>query len=118
MKHINHRGAATEITIGLIFLSVLALLILNLFVNNAGATERRASESAAGWVSKNNVETQRLSCAHDSDGDGYGSCTAVTKTGDKIYLQCVAGFWQGFWGASGCKEVETTLQFHGGTIRR
>ena len=123
MNKFYSRGAS--LIEGLIALAIVALFlfftasaIISTILNSAGSTERRAFEAARHWMAQNNITATRMSCAHDSDGDGYGSCTVVPPGGEKIYLQCVAGFWQGFWGARGCKEVETTMKLQGGAIPR
>lgn len=96
--------------IELMVVCVIALIIFSVFsngiLNNRGSTESRAKENAQLFIKENNLEVTRLNCAGDSDNDGYGSCTVVVKDGEKIMLECPAGFFQtNLFGATGCKEV-------------
>jgi hypothetical protein len=109
-----YRFGIAEILVTLFLAAFFVLMAASWVLNLPGFTEARAKETAAAWVQTNSIQPKRTSCAHDSDGDGYGSCTVVTQTDEKVYLQCVAGFWQGLFGASGCKEVETTIKFNQG----
>ena len=70
-----------------------------------GKTEAQAYEGMVKFVAMNGLQDQiaRKTCASDTDGDGYGSCTLVLKTSERIYLQCPTGFW--YKGADSCKEV-------------
>jgi prepilin-type N-terminal cleavage/methylation domain-containing protein len=85
---------------------ILAAIVGGAVLNNPGETESRATENAKRWASNQGVQTRRLSCAHDSDMDGYGSCTIVTNDGERINLQCASGFYQQATGSSGCKEID------------
>jgi len=85
-----------------------------------GATENRAYEAGELFISKNQIvmtdgtERGRMTCAGDSDGDGYGSCTIVTLAGEKIYLQCPTDWIAvNFWNAASCKEIEAALYMRG-----
>jgi hypothetical protein len=74
----------------------------------------KAVENMNGWMAANNItvdQIKRANCAHDSDGDGWATCTVVTKPsgeeqGEHISLQCVTGWLKDKMGASGCKEVD------------
>jgi hypothetical protein len=57
------------------------------------------------FISNNHLQVKRKSCAGDSDGDGYGSCTVVTTEGEKIFLQCPSDFLGNLSGGTGCKET-------------
>lgn len=99
-----------ELMVLMAFIGILAAVVIGVMMDNPGATEARAKESMVAWVADNSIQPTRASCAHDSDHDGYGTCTVVTGSGEKIYLQCVSGWVQKIWGASGCKEVDTTIK--------
>lgn len=91
----------------LVFVSIVG----SWFVNTPGQTEGRATNHMNEWVQTNVKEPiKRSSCAHDSDGDGYASCTVATQSGEKIFLQCPSGFTTVALGASNCKEVEGNLK--------
>lgn len=110
MKTYQKAFALIEVMIVLCIFGIFVSILAAAFMNNPGATEERAKESAHGWLTSNNIAPKRFSCAHDSDGDGYGSCTVVTQTDEKIYLQCVSGWFQKLTGASSCKEVDTLIK--------
>lgn len=108
-----------ELLIALAIVSIVLSLVMTAGCDTAGRTEARARANADAWIAANDVkDIKRMSCAHDSDGDGYGSCTIVTNDGEKIYLQCVAGWLQGATGASSCKEVDTLMKVDTGHRRR
>jgi len=82
------------------------------FVNNRGVTEKRAFARAKKFLNRNNIEAKRLTCAGDSDNDGYGTCNIVTKDGEKIILNCPTDFLDTkLFGASECKEVFQNINF-------
>mgnify|MGYP003648941336 CR=1 FL=1 len=88
-------------------LCIFAIFGVSVFMNTPGATQARAEEQGRNWVTTNNIyEIKRFSCAFDSAGTGLGTCTIVTAT-EKIYLQCVSGWYSKLTGATGCKEVDT-----------
>lgn len=99
-----------EALIVLAIVLILSMVVGGAFLNTPGQTEERSLENAKAWVQSQNLTAKRLSCAHDSDGDGYASCTLVTQEDEKIYLQCPAGFMQEVMGAKSCKEIEMTIQ--------
>ena len=100
-----------ELIISVIFVIILSMGIFGFFANNKGATEERAYEAMDSFIIKNGIETKRKSCAGDSDGDGYASCTVVATDGEKIHLQCPSNWGDTtVWGASGCKEVDIRIQ--------
>lgn len=105
----------TVIVISVAILStvlVLTLGIVNAVVNNAAQTEKRAYENAKTFISTNEIEMKRMTCARDSDGDGYGACAITTTSTEKIYLECPTDwFTVSVLGATSCKEVDTTLKF-------
>ena len=104
---------AIEFMIFLAFAGIVASLGMNMFANNPGQTEARSVIAAENWAKKSGVTPQRSNCAPDADGDGYGSCTVVTQSGEKVYLQCAASWWNHFTGSKGCKEVETNIRIDG-----
>ena len=99
-----------ELMIVLAIAGILFAVVAGAILNNPGKTEQRATENANRWAAAQHIEHKRLSCAHDSDGDGYGSCTIVTTDGEKIQLQCASGFVQDATGASGCKEIDGNVK--------
>ena len=96
--------------------SVITLIFGVVFVkyfHGMKATEKRAYENARLFVSNHKIEVERLTCAGDSDGDGYGSCNIKTKSGEKIALKCPTGWVDVvIWGATGCKEEYTNLNLN------
>ena len=110
-----------EAMVVLAFSLVIGVLVVtifsNLLFNRPGQTEARATQAAQQYMDKTKIAVARLNCAYDSDGDGYGSCTVVTKASEgvpseKIYLQCPARFVNTLMGATSCKEVEFTMQMN------
>lgn len=92
--------------------ALVLLTVLGFVFDNPGATEDRAKEHASAWIKENGVsEVKRFSCAHDSDGDGYGTCTIVTET-EKIFLQCPSSISNVIFGATACKEVDTLMKMN------
>lgn len=122
MRNTFSRGfTMIEAMVALVFVFVIGAFIVaifsNLFFNRPGQTEARATQAAQQYMDKTKIAVARLNCAHDSDGDGYGSCTVVTKASEgvpseKIYLQCPARFVNTLMGATSCKEVEFTMQMN------
>lgn len=94
-----------EFMIGGAILSIL-LLIIGSAVSGPFLrkyTENQANQAMDAFISKAGIQdVSRKSCAGDSDGDGYGTCTIVCDSGEKIFLMCPVGL---FNMASSCKEV-------------
>lgn len=98
------------VAISLIFVSIVAGAMLN----NMGATERRALTSAEHFLLENNIQVKRMTCAGDSDGDGYSTCSVVTASGEKIMLQCPVDYFDVNWfGAKQCKELYYNVNMEG-----
>jgi prepilin-type N-terminal cleavage/methylation domain-containing protein len=88
-----------------ILISIMLSIGSSLFVNNRGATEKRAYEAAQMFIQENNIEVERMTCAGDSDRDGYGTCVIHPVDGDVIALKCPTDYFQVNWfNASSCKE--------------
>ena len=90
-----------------IFGIIVAGSAYNPVMNSPGATERRVTDNAKVWAKESNVKYSRLSCAYDSDNDGYGSCSLAKKSSEKITLQCPTGWWTNYTGARQCKELDS-----------
>lgn len=107
-----------DITAVLLIVGGILLAILAYFVNNPAATENRAYDGAKQFIKTNNISSTRLTCARDSDGDGYGGCAVITAEKEKIYLECPTDFLTVVvFGATSCKEVETTIRFNSSVKR-
>jgi type II secretory pathway pseudopilin PulG len=103
------------VVVGIVMVAGLA--IGNGCLNNRAWTEQRASDGAQAYINKNGLQVSRWSCAGDSDGDGYGTCTLVLASGEKVVLNCPTNFWDvNVWGAGGCKEVLQNLNINGNLI--
>ena len=115
----NNKGITlVEVMVLFVTLIVLAAFSVGIFVNNRGATERRAINSAIAWAGRNNIKVKRMSCAGDSDRDGYGTCVITTDKDERINLRCVCDYFSTSWfGASGCKEVFSDFQVSGRVAR-
>jgi hypothetical protein len=60
---------------------------------------------AQNFIEMNDLEVKRLTCAGDSDRDGYGSCVIRTIDGEMISLKCPTDFFAvNMFGATSCKE--------------
>jgi len=95
-----------ELLIATAIIAVIASIIATVFIDNRGATESRALENAQKFIADNNIEAKRLTCAGDSDGDGYGTCNLVTASGEKVILNCPTNWGDvNLFGATGCKEI-------------
>ena len=99
-----------EFLIKAIFAVVLLVIIvgsiIGTFMNNMSATEARAEKNAMIFVEKNQINVKRMTCAGDSDNDGYGSCAITTAENERINLRCPSDFVSvAIFGAKGCKEV-------------
>ncbi|NOZ67981.1 MAG: type II secretion system protein [Deferribacteres bacterium] len=104
-----------ELLIILAMAGIVATMFFGLVVNNRGATERRAFAGAVKFATGNNITVKRISCAGDSNRDGYGTCAISTEDNQRIMLQCPTDYFDVEWfGASGCKEVFQDFNF---TIR-
>ena len=107
----NQKGVTLVTFLGIVVILGVVVGIFT-FVNNMGWTEDRAKENARLFISENNLSTSRMSCAGDSDRDGYGSCSIVTATGENIQLQCPTDFVSvRIFGAKGCKEFAGVNKF-------
>lgn len=107
------------ISVGVIITVVLVIIasVVLTFMNNRGATETRAVEGANKFISDNGLETKRVTCAGDSDGDGYGACAVTLTDGERIRLECPTNFLDvKLFGASSCKEVFYDIQGGGAVI--
>lgn len=104
-----------EFMVVLAIVGIVCMLAIAPFFNNRGATQERAKENARMFLKDNNIEVKRLSCAGDSDSDGYGTCTVTTAAGERIMLKCPCGFIDvEFFGATGCKEEFVDVNVGGG----
>lgn len=101
-----------ELLIVIAFIGILASLIGGFVFNTPGQTESRATDNMKHWVTAQSIKAKRMSCAHDSDGDGYGSCTVVTEDNERIMLQCPSGLLGGITGATSCKEVDGAFKIN------
>ena len=103
----NNKGfTLIELIITLSILGIIAAMFSNGILNNRAATEKRARDNAMKYAAENNLLVSRLSCAGDSDLNGYGTCTAALPDGSRLMLQCPTDFFDVmFFGASVCKEV-------------
>lgn len=91
-------------------LAIIAIIV-GLLINNRGVTEDRAEENLELFISKNNIDVKRSSCAGDSNDDGYGSCSIVTMDGEKIFLECPSSLSSDAFGASNCKEIPAYIRY-------
>lgn len=94
----------------MIFVAIIGIVVVtisSIFVNNRGATEHRAYDGMKLFIARNNIaDIKRNTCAGDSDGDGYGTCTIVTSQSETITIQCPTD-WMDLhvFGVSSCKEI-------------
>lgn len=89
----------------------IVIIGFTLFVNNRGATEKRAYEAVEIFIQENDLQVQRVACAGDSDNDGNATCVIQLKDGKKMRLECPVN-WSDrhIWGATQCKELFFDLQ--------
>ena len=111
----NQKGfTIIELLIVFVMVVFFAGIIASGFVNNRGATEARAYTGADKFITDNAIQIKRLTCAGDSDGDGYGSCTLATMDGERIRISCPTNWADiNIFDASSCKEVFMDYQFGG-----
>jgi len=96
----------TLCSIGILF----SIGIFVMVISSRGYTEKLAYESAYAYADNNSIAVERMTCAGDSDGDGYGTCNIVTMEKEKIRLSCPASFIAvKIFGATGCKEDFTNF---------
>ena len=98
----------------LVLIGAAALFCMLKYVNNMGATEARAYVGMSEFFKTNSIDTDALefkSCAGDSDGDGYGSCTfKLADATYRLHLQCPTDWIQtNVWGATSCKVMDTAV---------
>ena len=106
MKTSQKGYTLVELMVVLAFIFLGASNITTFFINNMGWTEDRAKENAKLFIAENNLQVSRMSCAGDSDHDGYGSCSVILTNGEGIGLQCPTDFLQTkVFRARGCKEL-------------
>ena len=103
-----------ELVTTIIIIIVIALSLFSLVLNNRGVTEQRAYSGAKQFINNNSIAAKRLTCAGDSDGDGYGTCVIVTTDNERIRLSCPTGWLSTkVFGASSCKEEIQILDLNG-----
>ena len=88
--------------------TVVALIVVTALriADSPGFSEKRAYEGMALYIAGNGLIVSRQTCASDSDGDGYGSCSLVTEDGESINLQCPTKFLRTvLFGARSCKQI-------------
>jgi len=109
----NKKGfTLIEFMIVIAICGILAALVSGSILDNRGATEKRAKQAAINFLKENEITYQRMSCAGDSNHDGYGTCNIVTDKGEKIMLNCPTGYFDTkIFGASECKEVYANFNF-------
>lgn len=97
---------AVVVFTGAIALMIAMIAIYSLFWNNRGATETRATDNATAFIQKNNIQVKRMTCAGDSNGDGYGTCMVTATDSEQIQLECPTSWVDvNVWRATSCKEV-------------
>jgi len=103
----NNKGMTLiEVMVVIVIVAIAGAMVTNVFLNNRGATERRAYQGAANFISMNNITPKRLTCSGDSDSDGYGTCVIMTSDDQRIMLECPTNYFDvNVFGASSCKEV-------------
>lgn len=107
-----------ELMTVLAVMAILGVIVANILLNNSGATQKRAKQQAITYASEYGIQYKRLDCLPDSDSDGYSTCTMTTDEKERIFLQCISGFWSGVWGADGCTEVDTVMRLNQRTSRK
>jgi prepilin-type N-terminal cleavage/methylation domain-containing protein len=119
MKKRQNGFTLIELMIAVVVILMVGGAVFNSFANNRGATESRAKEGANMFIDENGLRefVSRMSCAGDSDGDGYGTCNLAMVSGEKIVLNCPTNYWDvNVWGAGGCKEVLQSLNINGNLV--
>jgi len=106
------RGATiTEVMVTLAIILTAITVIASLFINNRKFTEARAVDNANLFIEEHSITVDRMTCAGDSDGDGYGTCVIKTGDGEKIKLLCpVTWVDVNLWGVVACKEDITVVE--------
>lgn len=103
--------------IGLLSLGILCGSVYGWYVNSAPATEKRATRNAHLFVERNHLDATRINCAADIDRDGFGACSIALTSGEVLYLDCPAGYFDSdVLGARNCRELDARLG--GNLVRR
>jgi hypothetical protein len=101
MYNDNSKGGAAVITI--IFFLIAGAVGLN---KCNGADHKSANEEFKNWAKELKLAYDGVSCnGHDSDGDGYVSCTYMVD-GEAHTVEC-AGSWNM---QHGCRAPKTVLR--------
>jgi len=103
----NQKGfTLIEVLVVCAIVLILASVVGGTVLNTRGATEKRAYEAAQHFITTNSIDVKRVTCAGDSDSDGYGTCAILTTENEKLHLACPTGYFDvKFFGATSCKEV-------------
>lgn len=94
-----------QIVVCLAIVAILAVIIGEATLDNMSHTKQRAEANAKLFLAQNKLETKIFTCAGDSDGDGYGTCSMTLQDGSKLQLECSSRFMNvTVWGDTSCKE--------------
>ena len=114
-----------ELMIVVAIVGIIASVVSSGLLNTRGATEDRAYQGATKFIDDNNIAVLRKTCAGDSDGDGYGTCTIVQAVrqadgsvaeGSKIRLECPTNWFDRLTGAVSCKEIDLIVRGGSGVV--
>lgn len=100
------RLSMSRLIIPAVFVMVSVAIVYSFAANNRGFTEARAYDNVGTFIAKNNIKTKRMTCAGDSDGDGYGTCTIAATDDEVMTLECPTDWLDvNVWRATSCKEI-------------
>ena len=95
----------------IVFLSGIGTKLL---INRPSVTTNRANDNFDHLLAGIQGTVLRRSCSHDSDNDGYGSCSATIQYAngaiEKIFAQCPSGLLNNALGGKNCKETQAPLK--------
>lgn len=89
---VSERGSSDTVTVvimGIVVCSVVIFGIARCSTNVSGMSHGEAVKSAHAYAKELSIAVQGIQCAGiDSDGDGYVSCSIMTKSEKLLAVEC------------------------------
>ncbi len=106
--------AGTAIVVALGAVTVFSLASSSCVTNAAGWHKEAAEKNAKQFLQELNMKYDGVSCVkHDSDGDGYVSCTVALPESQTLALECAGFRFVSAFSNEGCREQKINVRHNG-----